>query len=438
MIRKVAWQILRSGVPSPLREVDRRLKMGEFDPRDAGLLRRLVGIETRHRGTLRAVVRHLARRKPKPELGAHLHLGLAQILFFDRIPDHAAVSETLLAVNRTIGQSKVRVVNGILREALRNCSVGTTGDPRRDFPGRDLHWSGPLFRDPEEHPFLWAEDALSIPSHLMKRWSKRYGWDKACELGTYFLAEPPLVVRAVARSRDEVRSELEALELEFRDAAHAGSFVLDPASTHALTSCDAFREGRITIQGESASSAAELLGVEANETVLDLCAAPGGKTSVLAGTGARVVASDSGFERLGLLGSTLERLRLLEDVSVVCAQGARAFRPSSFDAALIDAPCSNTGVLGARPGARWRFGPKSLASLAELQSTLLEEGARAVRPGGRLVWSTCSLEPEENAQRVRAFLEAHSTWTLEEERESLPGPDGPIDGGYAARLRRGS
>jgi 16S rRNA (cytosine967-C5)-methyltransferase len=114
---------------------------------------------------------------------------------------------------------------------------------------------------------------------------------------------------------------------------------------------------------------------------------------------------------------------------------------------LVDAPCSNTGVLAKRPSARWRFGPATRASLHELQQRLLREAAARVRPGGRLVWSTCSLEPEENSQLVRAFTEAHAGWEIEVEHEALPAapapadarggtPAGPLDGGYRARLRR--
>ena len=104
---------------------------------------------------------------------------------------------------------------------------------------------------------------------------------------------------------------------------------------------------------------------------------------------------------------------------------------------LVDAPCSNTGVLGARPEARWRFGPQAMASLGELQWRLLGEGAARVRPGGRLVWSTCSLEPEENEGLIKRFLTENSGWSMEEEKASFPDAEqGPWDGGYAARLRR--
>jgi 16S rRNA (cytosine967-C5)-methyltransferase len=171
--------------------------------------------------------------------------------------------------------------------------------------------------------------------------------------------------------------------------------------------------------------------------VLDLCAAPGGKTAVFAASGADVLALDRDPRRLGRLAEARHRLDLARVRAAAC-EGTSALAPeASFDAVFVDAPCSNTGTLGAHPGARWRFGPKSERELVALQSRLLADGARHVRPGGRLVWSTCSLEPEENGQLVRGFLEANPHWREVASFEALPDLErGPTDGGFAARLER--
>ena len=193
----------------------------------------------------------------------------------------------------------------------------------------------------------------------------------------------------------------------------------------------------MTVQGESALRAAELVGASAGERILDLCAAPGGKTAVLAETGAHVTACDISERRLERLRETIERLGCSSSVEVLQLDAGGPAPEGPFDAALVDAPCSNTGVLGARPGARWRWGPTSNRSLEELQIALLERAALVVRPGGRLVWSTCSLEPRENERRVARFLEDHAEWSLEKEvsaSPALPGEAGPVDGGYAALL----
>ena len=438
MPRKVAWELVRSSSIDALREVDRAALERGLDARDRALARRLVGTEVRRRGSLRALVRHFATGRPNADLCAHLHLGLVQLFFMDRVPDHAAVHETSRLVAETAAPSKVSYVNGVLRAALRARASGRSGDPRRDLVGRDLHLAEPVFRDPAEHPFLWAEDALSLPAPLAKRWAKRYGREVMESLAEDALGEPPLSVRALA-PRAELAAELAALGIEAQPGLHPAILILPAKSIEELRASAAFREGRATVQGETALRAAELLGARAGERVLDLCAAPGGKTAVLAASGARVLALDANAERLERARETLARLGAAERVELAAADGAAHLAPASFDAALVDAPCSNTGVLAQRPGARWRYGPAARAALVRLQARLLEEAAAAVRPGGRLVWSTCALEPEENEQRVKAFLGLHGDWQLAAWHETLPGPAraaGPVDGGYAALLTR--
>jgi len=437
--RQAAWNVLRSGTETPLRAVDREADRRSLEPRDRALLRRILGTEVRRRGTLRAIVRAFAHGKLSQDLAAHLRLGFAQIFFLDRVPPHAAVSETVRATSDTVGLSKGRTVNAILRAALRARRSGTSGDPTRDIVGRDWTFESPVFRDPREHPLLWAEDALSMPSALIKRWTKRFGEERAFELGRTYLEEPDLSVRVARGERAAARAELEALELAPRDSAHPQVLILDADATETLLSSAPFEEGRLTVQGETALAAAELLRTEAGERVLDLCAAPGGKTAVLAASGATVVAADRSPSRLARLAPGLRRLGLAQNVQPVASLNCAAFPRAVFDAVLVDAPCSNTGVLGARPGARWRFGPSAMRSLAAVQTELLAAGAARTRPGGRLVWSTCSLEPEENERRVRAFLTEHADWSLAAECSALPaqpGGTGPIDGGYAALIVR--
>ena len=458
MTRIAAWLVLRSGSPTPLRVVDRVARERGLDPRDRGLLRRLVGCEVRRRGSLRALVAHFARGKPSADLAAHLRLGLAQLFFLDQVPVHAAVSETVDAATRTLGQSKARYVNGVLRSALRARKEGSCGDPRRDLVGRPWHLEDPVFRDPESHPLLWGEDALSIPAALLKRWEKRHGWDRTQELARVALDEPDLSVRAVGVPRDDLIAELAALEVgDPRLAAHPDVLRLPASSTAALVASAPFVEGRATIQGETALRAAELVAGQEGERILDLCAAPGGKTAVLAATGAQVVALDLHAGRLSRVQGGLERLHT-PPVARVASDGTGALHPDAppFDRVLVDLPCSNTGVLAARPAARWRFGPTSQKELTGLGKRLIGEAAARVRPGGRLVVSTCSVEPEENERQVKAFLAENPGWELVDSHQALPTgalstgvlssghlsqgveTEGPVDGGYAAALVRPS
>jgi 16S rRNA (cytosine967-C5)-methyltransferase len=402
------------------------------------------------------MIRAFAVGKPGPDLRAHLRLGLAQIFFLGSVPARAAVSEQVRAVTDSLGPSKAPYANAVLRTALRASEEGICGDPRRDLVGTEMHFKEPLFADPDQHPLLWFEEALSLPAALAKGWIKRYGRERAEALARDCLADPRLSLSCVNTERELVQAELAALDMECTAAEHPAILCSGPEALSAVLKSPAFREGRITIQGEAARRAAELCGAREGERWLDLCAAPGGKTCVLAAAGAQVTACDVSEEKIARLQETCTRLGLEQRVEAIALEGiaregaAPASDPPEdstlpgeelprglFDGVLLDVPCSNTGVLARRPEARWRWGPASRASLQDLQQQLLERGAKKVRPGGRLVYSTCSLEPDENRQRVRWFLSSHPGWVLEEELETLPAPAapaGPVDGGYVARL----
>lgn len=427
-------------------EVDRAAADRSLDARDTGLVRRIVGTEIRRRGTLRAVVGAFSHHRPKPELATIMRVGLAQILFMDRVPAHAAVSETVRACTDILGVSKGSIVNGVLRNCLREMREGSSGDPTRDIVGRDIHFDFPLFRDPLEHPHLWAEDALSIPGSLHKKWTQRYGLEEANAMAEAAMEEPALSLRVTSNqtsSVEELRAELSALEIETRMSPNHPRVMLAPADmTGALVASEAFQEGRVTVQGEHAVRAAETAGDVQGLDVLDLCAAPGGKAAVLADRRPRLlVTADISAQRMAKMPSSFERLKL-PPPGIVAMNGAQGLHPNAlFDVVFLDAPCSNTGVLAQRPAARWRYGPKAQAELTTLQAQLIREAAARVKVGGILVYSTCSLESEENDVLVRRFVKdaEDNSWDVEQERTSGPRPyadGGPVDGGYAAKLRR--
>ena len=400
MPRHTAFLCLRGDRPKPLDAVDRVAAERGLDARDTALARKMVGIEVRRRATLRAIVAGFTHKKPKAELALLLRLGVLQLLYLDRVPPHAAVSETVRATSDLLGLSKGSLVNGVLRSVQRALREGRSGDPTVDLPDRDLHFDGPVFRDPAEHPHLWAEDALSIPSALHKKWTQRADADGR---------DPRVLLVPSASAADAIAS-------------------------------DAFRSGRLTAQGEHALRATDLAGPLEGLSVLDVCAAPGGKGAALAERGpARLTLVDRSARRLARAFDTWARLRLGAP-AVAAMDSVSAIGPDArFDVVFVDAPCSNTGVLSQRPGARWRYGPSSQSDLAALQGRLLQEAARRVAPGGALVYSTCSLEPEENEQQIARFLRQAPGWREEEHLRSAPGSiedGGPVDGGFAARLRR--
>ncbi|MDA1263991.1 MAG: hypothetical protein O2816_02795 [Planctomycetota bacterium] len=435
--RQAAWKILRSGSTMPLREVDRVAAAYELDDRDRGLLRQLIGTEVRRRGSLRAIAAHFAKGKPSADVAAHLRLGIAQLCFLDRIPPHAAVSETVRSAADTLGLARGRYINGVLRSMQRALRPGYSGDPTRDLVGAGRHFEMPVFRDPTQHPLLWMEDALSMPAALAKRWHKRYGEEQATALARLAVKEPATSLVVLEGEREEVAAQL---DLNTTPGTHPRVLLAPRGTLSTVFASEPFRHGRLTVQGETALRAAELLEAQEGERVLDLCAAPGGKTVMLAHAGAQVVAVDVNPTRLAPLEVNLARVGLLERVKTLVSDGCAALAESAlFDGVLVDAPCSNTGVLAARPGARWRFGPKQTEELCAIQRSLLEGACKHVRDGGRLVYSVCSIEPEEGPQQVKRFLESHAGWELEEELVALPADaaaGGPLDGGFTARLRR--
>ena len=256
-------------------------------------------------------------------------------------------------------------------------------------------------------------------------------------LARTFLNPPPLVLRAL-QDRDELITEFQSIEVTAKPGRAQDSIVCDSSFTGALMNSAAFGEGRVTVQGESAAAAAALMQAQPGEQLIDLCAAPGGKTAALASSGAEVLAIDVDDRRLERVQDTCRRLGVIDHVKTLVSDGLTELPADHLvDGILIDAPCSNTGVLGARAEARWRFGPASQAELKTLQGRLLREAAAHVKPGGRLVWSTCSIEPEENERMLKDFLSEGQGWELEQEHSALPDTEeGPWDGGYCARLRR--
>lgn len=436
MLRLAAFELLRSGPEAPLRRLPEVAERFELDVRDRALLRHLVATGWRRLGTLRALSKHLLNGKPKPDVAAFVHTGLVQVLFADRVPDHAAVGETVEACVHKLGLGKGRTLNACLRRAVRLREEGLSGDPRRDLVGRNCHLTEDVFRDPRDHPLLWAEDALSMPAPLMKGWSSRHGEGVALRIAEQSLEEPLLSIRLLREDPEAVVGELGAAGLEPK-VRRGATLLFGSDQISALLESKAFLRGAILVQGGAASAAADLVQAREGEELLDLCAAPGGKTLVMAASGARVVACDATQDKINRIGENVMRCELGAQVELVVADAGEGLEARQFDAVLVDAPCSNTGVLASRPEARWRFGPGHQKSLTELQARLIRAGADRVKPGGRLVWSTCSLEPSENVAQVRSLIAERPEFELAEQSDLLPDPDeARVDGGFAARLVR--
>ncbi len=369
----------------------------------------------RHQDSLEWVIRKTAKRKPSDELMPVLLVGLYQLLILDHVEPYAAVHETVEAAKTLCGRDKAGFVNAMLRGALRS----------KDELLKQLKKQPPHVR-------------YSHPRDLVQRWTRRYGRREARALCEWNNQRPDLLVRV--RPVISVEGFLTALTSAGIQAAPVAqeNFLMFPPGTH-IEDCPGFAEGWFTVQDPATLTAVDLLDPQPGERILDTCAAPGGKTVAIADRMMKqgaLIASDINAQRMHRLTENLKRCGLNEvrtHILNALELTAESFDEAPFDGILLDVPCSNTGVIRRRPEARRRVTKEHLAQLQTLQTRILDSAAGLVRPGGCMVYSTCSLEPEENEEQVAAWLERHPDFQLTDEARTFP-PHDHMDGVYAARL----
>jgi len=409
---------------------------------DRALATELVYGTLRWRGRLDYLLSKILDReleKLEPVVVAGLRLGAYQIVFSERIPSSAAVDESVRCVHALGAERAGGLVNAVLRR----------------FAGEFQQIALPdLATDPVGH----LTHALSLPAWLAQRWIDVYGPEEAAALARALNEVPPRTVRA-NRQRTTRDALLAELVTRFPNATPCrlapDGIVLgrrgDPGRD------PAFQGGRMTVQDESSQLVVELLDPQPQERILDVCAAPGAKATAIAerlGAGGSVLGLDRHARRLGLLRRDARRLGLENVQSRVRDASGPLLdlvegRP--FDRVLVDAPCSGLGALRRNPDARWRVLPTDVTKLADVQGAILAQAASCLRPGGTLVYSTCTLLPEENEAVVSAFLTEHPEFRMVPPPE-LPSRLAPVltqtgylrclpqrddtDGFFAARLER--
>ena len=356
-----------------------------------------------------------------PRLHDVLRLGAYQLRWLTRVPSHAAVSTSVELARQTVGEGVTGYVNHALRKltGTRSSVSGT----------RQSH-----------------------PDWLIKRWEDRFGHAETTRLIQWNDAKPDLILQPARWDHGTLLSKLREAGVEVADAPFdAGIHVLRIADTkyRVPSNLPGFTEGAFIVQDPAHALVARFSAIPPGEQVYDACAAPGGKAVALEARGARILAGDARHERIGRLADTTRRAGV--EIHCVAADlEAAPIRPAGVDAVLVDAPCSATGTMRRHPDARWRLNPAVFARAASRQARLLAAAAPLVRPGGLLVYATCSLEPEENARVVEDFLSRNPEFVRAPRSEtsfpaelltdagdfqSLPQRHG-IDGAYAARLVR--
>jgi 16S rRNA (cytosine967-C5)-methyltransferase len=404
----------------------------DLEPRDRGLARQLAFGSVQRVKTLDHLITAFTGRKPSKldaPVRAILRLGLYQVAYLDRIPDHAAVGESV-ELAKVHAPRAGGLVNATLRRATREAAGILAGLTEAT---------------PEQ-----AALKHSYPAWIAQRWFADLGPDDARALMAAGNRAPESVLRA-----NTLKTTVEALATALPVPSHRTAGLPDALVLEGAFDAhgdEHFAAGHYVAQSRAAQAVARALDPQPGERVLDLCAAPGGKTSHLAaltGNQATIVAVEGDKTRAGHLTTTLGRLGA--DVEVRWADARTVDEPEAYDRVLVDPPCSDLGTLALRPDARWRKEAGDPARLAVLQREILDAGAAALKPGGTLVYSSCTISPPENEGLIAAFLADHPVFAAEPIAwsdlpvwnhgsvpaflQTLPHRDG-TDGFFVARLRK--
>lgn len=410
--------------------VRRWMETGDFPDRmmarvqaDRGFVMELVYGTVKWKRKLEWVLKHCSKRLPEVPLRAYAMVGIHQLLHMDQIETYAAVNETVAGVKQHFGQSQADFVNAVLRRVLREKDIV----------------AGELVRQP-------LGVRTSHPEELVARWTQAFGEERTAALCAWnnTPAEVVLRVNASRMAMDDFIDRLAALDI--RAVPHPfdrNRFCTLPRGV-SVERVPGFEDGWFTVQDPSTTVATDWLDPQPRERILDACAAPGGKAMALAekmNGGGILTVMDLHEDRLKTLRENLARMNY-PGVRVVQGdmEGDRSGCPGGgelkgevFDGVLLDVPCMNTGVLRRRPDARWRFSLDRMKHITAHQRAILDGAAGMVRVKGRLVYSTCSLEPDEDELLVEDWLRGHPGFRLVRQQKLFP-PEAGVDGAYAALI----
>jgi len=417
------------------RLLDNEMRNSELKGQDKALLYEIVHGVVRWMGRLDWILNGFYKgtfSKAIPNLKNALRVALYQILFLDRVPDYAAVNEAVDFVKKLQGQKPADLTNAVLRNIIRSKNAIRYPSPEEDLIG-------------------YLSAYYSHPSWIVKRYVERFGREETEKLLLANNEKPYLTLRINSQqvNADEFKSLLDSVNLKYLPGKYLSEFLKLQNLTN-ITAWEYFAKGYFNIQDESAGLACRLLDVRDGMRVLDLCAAPGGKTAYLAAlmhSSGEIIAIDRFESRLKLLSDNMKRL------GITCVKtietDALNYTDAPFDRVLADVPCSGSGTLSKKPDIKWKKDLFDLRDILKTQLKLLRKAAELVKPGGILVYSTCSIEPEENMGIVQKFLEGNSEFKLESAADKFPSEilneigcvqtlphHHKMDGAFAAKLVR--
>lgn len=368
-----------------------------------------------------------------PNVKNAMRVALYQILFLDKVPDYAAVNDAVEFVKKLQGQKPADLTNAVLRNIIRS------KDSIR-------------YPDPNEDVVAYLSAYYSHPTWIVKRWVNRYGKETTEKFLIANNNKPSLILRVnnLVTNAAELKSLLNSVDLKFSDGKYLPEFI-HMANLSNITDWEYFRKGYFSVQDESTGLPIKLLDVQPGMRVLDLCAAPGGKTAFIADVmqnKGEIVALDRFESRLKILQKNLDRLKVT-NVKTITIDANEFVDEQGFDRVLVDAPCSGLGTLTKKPDLKWKRDLGDIRNIVNIQYELLKRGASLLKQGGSLVYSTCTVEPEENSEIIKKFLSENANFKLINAGKFLPeelvAEDGTVqtfphihglDGSFAAKLEK--
>ncbi|MBI4810592.1 MAG: 16S rRNA (cytosine(967)-C(5))-methyltransferase RsmB [Ignavibacteriales bacterium] len=413
--------------------LDVELKSKDVADIDKSLLAEIVHGVLRWQGRLDWILNgftHGNFSKSEVNVRNSLRVALYQILFLTHVPQYAAVNEAVEFVKRIRGEKFAGFVNAVLRNIIRTLD-------------------GIHYPNPEEDLVQYLAVYYSHPAWIVKRWLTRFGREELEKFLVINNEVPGLTLRInkLKITPTDFISLLEKQNVPFQGSTFIDYFI-KVKSLSGISQLNIFQSGYFSIQDESAALPVLLLDPQPGERIIDMCAAPGGKTTFIAElmqNQGEIVAVDKYESKLNLIKMSSERLGI-KNVQFIATDAVNLDIPTA-DKIIVDAPCSGLGTLRKKPDIKWKREPEDIPRLVKQQYSLLESASKLLRPGGTLVYSTCTTEPEENGQLIGAFLKSHSDFSIDDAarfvNKSVVTPDGfvetfphrhHIDGSFCARL----